>query len=540
MSTSEVISDIRELPNWSSVLTAAGQQFDLRTDDKRRTLCVLRLTPDSLNRVLILDARSSMFDLVQIRNAAEKAGYQVSAVRQASEDVLANISALSIGTQDDDPAQNNIDLENEDSSQRFVYWVETTVRLGASDIHIETGEDFATIRLRLDGRLVELADPVLSCPAKVARKAISTGYLLYADPATRPESAYSDTEIRDCIIEREIDGERHRLRFESIPTVAGVDCVMRVLHLDKESETVDLPSLGLEAWHVDQITLGMRKRTGLIVIAGMTGDGKSTTLSALQTADPHKLTTKRWSLEDPVETRQAHLSQVSVRSEAEALLVAKHLLRADPDSIALGEVRNKEMGQLVQGATQSGHKTFLTTHVSCALGAISRLTDPLVGMDRQILCSRGFLVMLIYQKLIPLLCPECAVPAVDVLDARYLQEIADIFTLDERATSQIMAAGSGCEHCRRTGRKGRTAVMEIVMPDARLLQLLREGRDGDAEDYWRGQRMSGFSEGDMTGKTAFEHGIYKVLHGLIDPRDLEDAFEPFRTYRHSMPQGMIP
>jgi type II secretory ATPase GspE/PulE/Tfp pilus assembly ATPase PilB-like protein len=117
------------------------------------------------------------------------------------------------------------------------------------------------------------------------------------------------------------------------------------------------------------------------------------------------------------------------------------------------------------------------------------------------------------------------------LSPDYLRLIREGFEVE---TDQIHVAGPGCDACNQQGIKGRIAAAEVITLDSYMRSCVREGRDAELDEYWRSMRRASFGDPDMVGKTAFEHGLYNVLQGRIDPRHLEREFEPIYTYRFQL------
>ena len=133
-----------------------------------------------------------------------------------------------------------------------------------------------------------------------------------------------------------------------------------------------------------------------------------------------------------------------------------------------------------------------------------------------------------FQRLLPELCKHCKLPADQVLSERKLSLFREKYKLD---SSQIYCSQEGdCKHCQGRGITGSTVVAEVVAPDKTIRSLIAQGHDEQAEDYWRLTRRTAYDDADMTGKTAYEHALYKISQGRIDPRDLEREFEPLEIY----------
>ena len=174
----------------------------------------------------------------------------------------------------------------------------------------------------------------------------------------------------------------------------------------------------------------------------------------------------------------------------------------------------------------TGHKIYTTLHTNSAIGSALRLNR--LGVDRHILADRQFISALVFQRLLPCLCPQCKIPVQQILPAEELHLLTHKLGLN---TETIFCSNAeGCAQCNHMGVVGQTVAAEIIVPDATLRQYLLEGRDELAEQHWRKTRTAKLTDSDMTGKTAFEHALYKVHLGEVDPRDVARIFEPFASY----------
>jgi type II secretory ATPase GspE/PulE/Tfp pilus assembly ATPase PilB-like protein len=207
-------------------------------------------------------------------------------------------------------------------------------------------------------------------------------------------------------------------------------------------------------------------------------------------------------------------------------------LRMDPDVGMFGEIRDSLSAQIAYTAIQTGHKLMTTVHATSALGIISRLTSPQIGLKRSDICRPEFISALVYQALIPKNCVYCKVPATQVMKASDLFVYESIFFLD---VTQIYAASdNGCPKCLppnlakiktgHAGVKGVTVAAEIIDPDLKLLEYLSNEQDLKAYEYWRNSQTAAFNNPDMAGKPAWGHALYDMSLGQIDPYHFEKVF----------------
>lgn len=261
----------------------------------------------------------------------------------------------------------------------------------ASDIHIEPTTSELKVRFRVDGVL----HTSLRLPKNVERAVVARIKVLSSlklDERRKPQDGrFSAT----------IDGRRVDFRVSTFPSYHGEKVVMRIL--DKSHEKVSLKDLGLTDYNADIIRAALQRPYGMIVISGPTGSGKSTTLYAmLQELDREGLNVV--SLEDPVEFDVDGVSQSQVRPEIGYTFASglRSILRQDPDIIMVGEIRDKETGQLAVQAALTGHLVLTTLHTNNSIGIVPRLVD--MGIDPYLIAPT--LILSVAQRLVRRRCPD--------------------------------------------------------------------------------------------------------------------------------------
>ena len=251
------------------------------------------------------------------------------------------------------------------------------------------------------------------------------------------------------------------LRLSIIPTVVGESAVLRIL--DKEVGLKPIDSIGLMPKELESLREMITKTTGMLLVVGPTGSGKSTTLYAIlneiRKNNPHVIT-----VEDPVEYHMEGLEQIQTASSrgytfAEAL---RHILRHDPDVIMVGEIRDSETVQIANKAALTGHLVLSTLHTSDAPSTITRLTD--MGVEPYLLSST--LLGVLSQRLVRLNCSHCVEEASDDDEIRKTLGIKK---------SGVFFRGKGCAACDFTGYHGRHAVCELLVITPEIRQLINEG-----------------------------------------------------------------
>lgn len=315
--------------------------------------------------------------------------------------------------------------------------INTAVRLGASDIHLEPFRHTVELRYRVDGVLLNRAPPSPEdYPAVISRIKI----LAELDIAER--RLPQDGRIRTKSAGRDID-----LRISTLPTPYGEDVVMRLL--DKKGKILTLNKMGLSLPVLNSLKGNLKKSHGIILVTGPTGSGKTTTLyAALQSLiDGHK---KIITVEDPVEYEIAGISQIAV-NESIGMTFAKALrsiLRHDPDIIFIGEIRDLETAEIAIQSSLTGHLVLSTLHTNTAMGAITRFMD--MGIPDYLLASS--LQMVTAQRLVRRLCEHCK-----TIDEELERTTRSHFQIPENA---IIYKPVGCNKCAQSGYSGRLLIAE--------------------------------------------------------------------------------
>ena len=318
----------------------------------------------------------------------------------------------------------------------------TGVKAQAADIHFEPFEDNFRVRNRIDGVLYEMLPvPKALAAALVARIKV----MAHLDIAERrmPQDGKIPVKIGD----REVD-----LRVSTLPTMFGESVVIRIL--DRKVVNLDLDALGFPDDMLVYVKQVIERPNGIVIVTGPTGSGKTTTLySALSAVNDESV--KIITTEDPVEYEIHGLIQVPVDDEAGRSFAAclRAILRQDPDIVLVGEARDKETAQIAIQASLTGHLVFTTLHTNDAPTAVTRLID--MGVEPFLLAAT--LETIIAQRLVRTICAKCKAPY-EPSD----EELLSLNISRRDIGNQRFYYGKGCEHCKNTGYKGRTALFEIM------------------------------------------------------------------------------
>ncbi|HET7535485.1 MAG TPA: GspE/PulE family protein [Candidatus Didemnitutus sp.] len=343
---------------------------------------------------------------------------------------------------------------------RFVREVITqAIGDGATDIHFEPQEGQLRIRYRVDGLLVQVPvpenllryqDAIISRLKIMARLNISEKRL--------PQDGRINYRAGDTTLD---------IRVSTIPTIYAESVSLRLLNQKKEAYTME--RLGMDELEQGQIGKVLDYPHGIVLVTGPTGSGKSTSLNAflrkINSTDLRIVT-----VEDPIEYEVPGANQMQVRPEIGLTFASalRHVLRQDPDVIMVGEIRDRETADIAIRASLTGHLVFSTLHTNDAPGAITRLVD--MGIEPFLVASAIELV--IAQRLVRRLCPECAKP--EPISATKIRDTLAILGLEAslgEGVTQVMAP-VGCERCRGTGYRGRIGLFEILQPDESMHDLV--------------------------------------------------------------------
>jgi type II secretory ATPase GspE/PulE/Tfp pilus assembly ATPase PilB-like protein len=337
------------------------------------------------------------------------------------------------------------------------------VRKNASDIHIEPGRKFATVRYRVDGQLVEVLRPRRDIyPAIVSRIKVM---------AKMDIAEHRIPQDGRCQVVA--DGKEVDLRISTLPTVLGEKVVLRVL--DKQRLTFNLDELGMPGAVLDVVKNLLRKPYGLMLVTGPTGSGKTTTLySALELIKSvHRNIV---TVEDPVEYQIELVNQVQIETVRGVSFAAalRSILRQDPDVIMVGEIRDAETAQVAVQAALTGHLVLSTLHTNDSAGAVLRLMD--MGVESYKLAAA--LVGVVAQRLVRTICPHCRTafyPSAEYLEALH-------FAGDKRRS---FSRGEGCRECFDTGFQGRKGIYEVLPCEGDLRSLIARDPELEAIRKWQ-------------------------------------------------------
>ncbi len=331
--------------------------------------------------------------------------------------------------------------------------IQRAIKDRASDIHIEPNEIGVEIRYRIDGILYRIDAPAKEMYAPISSRIKILSRLDIAEKRLPQDGGFTI----------KYDNRNIDFRVSTIPTIYGEKVVLRIL--DKEKMGFDLSSIGLSPVDFDKVNIAIKKPYGLILITGPTGSGKTTSLYCIlnMIKSPQKNVI---TIEDPVEYRIEGVNQVQ-EVPSIGLNFARGLrafLRQDPDIIMVGEIRDMETADMAIRSALVGRLVLSTLHTNDAIGAISRLLD----LDVEPFLVSATLIMVIAQRLVRKLCPNCKELVTNVdkeLAERYKLKGAKIY------------GPKGCPSCNNRGFSGRLAVFEVLIADQEVQELIEKRTD---------------------------------------------------------------
>ncbi|MYL53345.1 type II secretion system protein GspE [Pontibacillus yanchengensis] len=395
-------------------------------------------------------AMNDPMDYYTIDDLKISTGFQISPVIATKDEILQAINKH-YNLKDEDLEEGNSDDPNDAPAIRLMnQLLQAGIQLKASDIHIDPQETKVFIRYRIDGILrTERTLPKSLQNSLIARIKIMAN--LNITETRLPQ----DGRIKTTIDRNPVD-----LRISTLPTVFGEKIVIRILDLGSALSKVG--ELGFNKINHKRFMNLIEQPSGLVLITGPTGSGKSSTLYAslnqLNTDDVNIIT-----VEDPVEYQIEGINQVQVNS-AVGLTFSKGLrsiLRQDPNIVMVGEIRDSETAEIAIRASLTGHLVFSTLHTNSAIATIPRLFD----MDVEPYLVVSSLSGIVAQRLVRKICRDCK--------TSYTPSDMEVQTMKKRGMKvDQLYKGKGCNSCQNTGYRGRLAIQEVLVIDDKIKTMM--------------------------------------------------------------------
>jgi type IV pilus assembly protein PilB len=432
-------------------------------------------------------------------------GYTIKPVIVSDSELSAAINnyvntAQNVTVADEEEEEENQESEADDDKPAVNFvnqMIESAVRTGASDIHVEPQEKYLRVRFRIDGVLHEVMQQPSKMQASILSRIKVIGNMDIAERRV-PQDGRATVKVEQNIID---------MRIASLPGVYGEKITIRMLPRNTRAITVN--DLGFSQKNENIILEASNMPYGFILVTGPTGSGKSTTLyallSRLNREDKNIIT-----LEDPVERRFAGINQIQLNNRAGMTFASglRSILRSDPDIVMVGEIRDLETAKIAVEAALTGHLVFSTLHTNDAASTVTRLAE--MGVEPFLIA--GSVIAVVAQRLVRVLCPSCKKP--QVYRKRDLQRLIPDFPFDSGTGDDdpvTIYKADKCLSCNNTGYRGRRGVYEIMKITPRIRDLILSGKHAsDINDAAVEEGMS----------TLRSYGLLKVKAGVTSYEEL--------------------
>ncbi|PHV12040.1 ATPase, T2SS/T4P/T4SS family [Chitinimonas sp. BJB300] len=431
---------------------------------------------------------------------------------------------------------------------------------GASDLRFSVVGHNVKVLVRIDGEIRRFPDSLTRDRAEQLLRAAFAKSEDNANSGSQLEfNQYMNTAV-SVNVQEGPHPRRIQLRMQSSPQRGGHLNACRLLAQQERSRDLHKPlaetlvEIGFMPDQAYEIALRSLQGSGAGLSVGETGSGKTNTMYSICSAlaVPGKA---GHSVEDPVEgtifgmnqhTIQVREGQTRRQAYEEAFTA---LLRSDPDFILIGEIRDDAAGQAFLDSSDAGHYTLSTLHAESAVGAYRRLTSRLIGLPIEVITAPGFIAWVAHHKLLQRLCTHCKLPLL-----RCKRQFADpafgfgrtelrLLGLLGEPESVFMRNPEGCAHCRQRtpGVQGRTLAAGLFLPDDETLELIQAQRYASVQQVLRSRWLfdrkclkAALAADKALYKSGMEVGIWKMLQGEIDPREVISAFRHFGPYLQAL------
>lgn len=464
---------------------------------------------DFIKKKVGLKILSRLTDTESMKDALRQ--YQKTLKDEFGEIIMKETSALKVVAEENGEEVSEEDLKKMAEDLPVVRIVDTLLRhaivQNASDIHIEPMEEEVLIRYRIDGILHDAMKlPKHAAPTLAARiKVLSS---LKLDEKRLPQ---------DGRFKMEMDGQKVSFRVSVLPIYHGEKIVMRLLRENRSGFTLE--GIGFHGSTLERVQDAMKQKTGIILVTGPTGSGKTTTLytilDLLNTPEVNIST-----IEDPIEYQMPRINQTQVKSQIGFTFAngLRSLMRQDPDIIMVGEIRDEETASLAINAALTGHLVLATVHTNSASGTIARLVD--MGVEPFLLVST--LRVAIGQRLVRRLCDEKEGYSLSASEKNELEKNVNLpMVLDTLKEESLIKEGANwgdvtfshpkesaeCED----GYKGRMGIHEVLTMSSSIKEMVLQNATADQIE------TQARKEGMLK---MVEDGVYKAAKGLTSVEEV--------------------
>ncbi|ADP20109.1 type II/IV secretion system family protein 2 (plasmid) [Achromobacter xylosoxidans A8] len=422
----------------------------------------------------------------------------------------------------------------------------------AADIHINVFDTrpYSEVKFSVGGKYVSVGQ-FANMPTQQLQELLRVAFMEVKGAAQATFQPLMEQQGRSNHVLK--NGNRVMLRWATLAADAGVSVTMRILHLDVDEKGKTFEELGYLPGQEQMMRRARMTNGGAVVLAGIVGSGKSTSLAAKIRGIPayRKIIT----LEDPVEylLRNAIQNTITWVSGVEDPFIEKlkAVKRSAMHDLVIGEIRDLVTGRAFMDLASSGTNLYTTTHTGRAVQIPDRLASDVIGVSRDFLASNGVLKLLVYQALVPRLC-DCKHDFEYLVreggeDSEgqfrggdywrsYADRIDRLYGIDALTNVKVRNP-DGCSVCQKQGfhelfgLNDRTVVAEMIEPaiDDHALELIRRADNAGLERYYFGRTDLDYTSPDMNGKSAMDCAVYKAYKGELDPREIEPRFKAFET-----------
>ena len=483
-------------------------------DDTRRLVALF-----SDGRFLVSETHKFDGRVLSFEVLARKKKLSISKPEYVSQNELNAVYA--IGERSNINIEGDEDLDQLQMQKDFVNVVARAASQKVSDIHIIVANS-TQIMFRINGMMTTVMEYNKDWGEAFVRAAFASADISdanYAQNEFQGAQKLGSTPLRGSKGKLMLPHNVLAIRLQFNPIAFGSQyLVMRLLYADENPEgSGDLASLGFGEYEENLFFRLRAVPTGLSIIAGPTGSGKSTTLqrNMIKLLQEKNYEINLITVEDPPEypipgARQMPVTNANSEEEKdeEFTKALSAALRSDPDVMMVGEIRSIAAAELTFKGALSGHGVWTTLHANSAPAIITRLRD--MGVKTFMLNDPELMKGLISQRLFRRLCPHCRVPVKTMLDSPAVKRLRT--ALGDFGVENTFVRGPGCKYCDNTGIKGRMSVPEIILPDAHFLELMIAGETRKAIDYWTS---------DLNGRPLKDAAIERMLKGYIDLDEVE-------------------
>ncbi len=493
--------------------------------------------------------------LLTLRNKLKSDGFQLEPDLQVAGKVLRQLHLDHVKKHGADTLDNSNRTKSA-AKDRFMEWLELAVTENATDIHAQIAQGGGMVHLRIDGELEPLRNNQRGkYTESEATEAMAWPFNSIGERGSNSASQWDASRNDYCMTKpMTVAGKKVSLRYQALKGAQGPKMVARILNVDTNAPVLTYDELGYSESQKHQLLDAANTDSGFVIFLGVTGSGKTTTQKSFVETHPGNGSKAIYSVEDPVEYLMKGVHQIPIQrdiaKQEESRLQYQEavgaLMRADPDIAIIGEIRDGATAGAGQQIVETGHMALGTVHAHLLSGCIPRLTNEGIGMSRDVLTNPNMLTLLCYQALVPKVCPKCAFTHKAALEHAHAVDAAHpgssyternlqgiLGNLEKRFEMALdtfrFKNPEGCSHCRNRGTKGVTVVAEMLSPDRQWLEWTRAGKDYEAMVHFRSFSNHDRTSPDMTGKSVFEHTLYKAFIGQVDPTQCThfDTFSRF-------------